>query len=322
MIFDSFAKFVTCLTQRDDVCDHLKKNCDTLFCQLKKTHVFILEKDLSPNLLFDISTSRNDEEKLLLEEECLLPFSNMCICDNNHCNMLIDNNYNKRGLKGKELEYYAFAHLSERESIIGKRDLLKHARENAHIRELLTKQGIMSQLYSQRAIETNTLTHGFIICDFDRPMAHKIAMDYFFSIELISGDQKFYGSEEQENNDGVRLFYGVECIEKALYFNSPNKFILEVSPSKTKQDKKRIKRSHERPLYKLLTPNVIRKQMKLPPPSVPGCKKAPHERRAHPRRLSSERYTEEKRGSVVWIKSTWIGKKENTVDNKRYRVLV
>lgn len=118
----------------------------------------------------------------------------------------------------------------------------------------------------------------------------------------------------------------VTAFEEVLYFNSPDRFVLETTPKKVweyngkMKTKQRVARSHQRPLYTVLKPREIREAMRLPEPEVKSGKR-PHERRAHWRTYRSDRYTTSK-GRTVRIKSTWIGPKESVVAGKRYKVLV
>jgi hypothetical protein len=73
-----------------------------------------------------------------------------------------------------------------------------------------------------------------------------------------------------------------------------------------------IKRVDSRPLYTVLKPCDIRKAMHLPDPDDSSERRGsprPHERRAHSRRLMSERFTK-MRGKTISIKSVWIGPEE------------
>lgn len=111
-------------------------------------------------------------------------------------------------------------------------------------------------------------------------------------------------------------------IEEVLYFNTQDKFILEVTP--VRQEKGRLKhcpRSHERPLYTILHPGEIRKLMGMPEIVNERGSPEPHWRRAHTRQLRSERFVKA-RGKVIRVPARWIGASEATVNGKRYRVLL
>ncbi len=123
------------------------------------------------------------------------------------------------------------------------------------------------------------------------------------------------------SEEAVRMV--VSVFAGFTFINQPGNFILEQSPVKVRHRKgRKILRSHDRPIYTLLRPAAIRKRMRLPEPSpVEKGKKRPHERRAHIRRLTSDRFVN-KRGREIFIPAIWVGPSENVVGNKRYRVLL
>jgi len=113
------------------------------------------------------------------------------------------------------------------------------------------------------------------------------------------------------------------ALREIMYFNSPDRHILEVSHSKPHHiSPNRIPRSHQRPQYILLHPHEIKRRMGLAlSEDDEKAVRAPHERRSHYRRLSSERYTH-KQGQVVIVRKAWVGPSESIVGKRKYRVLV
>lgn len=80
-------------------------------------------------------------------------------------------------------------------------------------------------------------------------------------------------------------------------------------------------RSHQRPLYTILSPKEIRTKMKMDETKYTGDRKSPipHERRRHFRKLSTEggHYKENK---IIVIPAMWIGESEKQIGNKIYKV--
>jgi hypothetical protein len=117
------------------------------------------------------------------------------------------------------------------------------------------------------------------------------------------------------------------AIQEILYTNTPNKFILEISPVKkeTKKKKKnnKIPRSDQRSKYILLTPKEIRTIIKEDHLITPSGRKSPkiHERRAHPRTFHSNRFIHMK-DKTIMIPAIWIGTSEKIVGTKRYKVML
>jgi hypothetical protein len=114
------------------------------------------------------------------------------------------------------------------------------------------------------------------------------------------------------------------AIEEIIYFNSPDRFIVESRPAKVKhRDARslRILRSVERPQYILLKPQEIRQRLHLQGVgSGNGSTKTPHERRRHYRTLKSDKFVN-KKGETVVVKGTWVGPSEAVVEGRIYRVL-
>jgi hypothetical protein len=130
------------------------------------------------------------------------------------------------------------------------------------------------------------------------------------------------------NNDLVELspeilrFVGV-AFGEVLYFNSPDRFVLKRSPLKERDPRKsvHIPRSHERPVYTLLTPKEIREKLSIEEPSELIKHVSPHERRQHYRSLRSEVYTH-KKGQTIIIPATWVGPSEKTIGRHHYKVVL
>ena len=107
-----------------------------------------------------------------------------------------------------------------------------------------------------------------------------------------------------------------------LISNTKN-FVLKETPNKVRDPKKckKIPRKHERPLFTLLKSKEIRKKLNLP---YQGGIKCAHERRAHLRTLSHQRYARDKDGNprTVMVKSTWIGPSSAKIGNRHYKVIL
>ena len=125
--------------------------------------------------------------------------------------------------------------------------------------------------------------------------------------------------------ESQRLLVNIStAVEEIIYFNSPDRFIVESRPAKVKhRDARslRILRSVERPQYILLKPPEIRQRLHLPGASNGnGSTKAPHERRWHYRTFKSDKFVN-KKGETVVVKGTWVGPSEAVVEWRVYKVL-
>ena len=112
------------------------------------------------------------------------------------------------------------------------------------------------------------------------------------------------------------------AVREIMFFNQPDRFILEKTAAKRRPDKKRKKilRGHERPQYTLLTPHAIRTKLGMAHPGN-GSPKAPHERRRHERTYRADRYVNV-RGKTQIIPAMWIGPHEKRVGRHIYRVVL
>ena len=154
----------------------------------------------------------------------------------------------------------------------------------------------------------------------------------------------FYGGKEyfvKPDSGGIRgpIRNAYSAIQEIIYFNQPDKFILEETPLKKRKSRDKIPRSDARPKYTILRPGEIRKRMGLPQVAI-GAKE-PHERRRHDRWLSDKRFSRDEDGKDREVKiipygkrkgepyylhvdvpAHWVGPTENKKGNKHYKVLV
>mgnify|MGYP001159234819 CR=1 FL=1 len=116
------------------------------------------------------------------------------------------------------------------------------------------------------------------------------------------------------------LVNAMTAIEEVLYFNTPNRFVLEETPTDgTQRGKVKIQRSHQRSKFTLLTPKEIRERLKISTAKDNRKSPAAHERRRHYRTLRAERFKNMK-GRTLVIPATWVGPAEATIGNRIYRV--
>lgn len=147
-------------------------------------------------------------------------------------------------------------------------------------------------------------------------------------------------ADEKNVMEGILINVGA-ALQEIMFFNQPDKFILERRHIKHKKTSKtKIARSHQRPVYTILHPAEIRKRM-----NIHHSTKAPliegHDRRRHVRYLSNPIYAKDpdgymiepktipdgpRRGELYFkktiIPATWVGPSESTIGNKRYKVIL
>jgi hypothetical protein len=133
----------------------------------------------------------------------------------------------------------------------------------------------------------------------------------------------------------------VAAVQEIMFFNQPDKFILERRHVKSKSVKYgRIARTNQRPMYTILHPAKIRKKLNITS-AKRGHIEQGHDRRRHIRYLSHEIYSKDDNGAEIEPKvipngprrgefyykktvvpATWVGPHEAVVGNKRYKVIL
>jgi hypothetical protein len=110
------------------------------------------------------------------------------------------------------------------------------------------------------------------------------------------------------------------CLQMVRYINDPVQWIVEEKKEGLIQKRKKIPRSHQRPIYTVLTLPNIRKEYGLKGEAKTGKgTKRGGPRRAHIRTLRNERFGDNI-GRKIPIASTWVGPKSAQIGNKVYTV--
>jgi hypothetical protein len=127
----------------------------------------------------------------------------------------------------------------------------------------------------------------------------------------------------QANIAWLEIICAICCL---LTVCEPSTFVVEETPLSFKEREPKpgkVIRSPYRPHYIVLKPGEIKKRYLYDErdEATGLIPRAPHERRGHFRRLTSERFTA-KRGHVIWIKPCWAGKTEGVRGKNKYRVLL
>jgi hypothetical protein len=112
--------------------------------------------------------------------------------------------------------------------------------------------------------------------------------------------------------------WGMARIEEA---NSPANWVVRVTDEHARVVKRGGKTTREKRTRLLVIPDRdLDRVLRIPNEGGDHIEKAPHRRRAHPRRLTSPRFRL-KRGQTVHVKESWIGPKEASYGGERYQVL-
>lgn len=255
-----------------------------------------------------------DETMYFLQESFFLPFPFIAVEDSVSCVLIWDNEAGQVGLLNKTRFFVECMALGTNAEEFPDKLTPENTQELAALR-------------AQLPPETYSITAGRIVSYQYRPSGEKklavfgdIAWNMLATkLQVVSPPRQISGGLGM---DSALLRNGVAALEEVMFFNTPDRFVVEKSPLKQKEprNERRILRSDKRPVYTVLRPHEIRTTMHLP--SMPnGTHKSPHERRRHYRTFRSD-FFKEKKGQTITIPACFIGPTEAIVGNHRYKVLV
>jgi len=247
----------------------------------------------------------SDENKRFLQDEFFLPFPVVAIEDKASCIVLVDEDKEAIGINSKRY----FVECMELNTDInefreGKEG--KMTEDRSHLKgNYVVIMGVIEGV--ELVNEKEYVASGSVL---------NVGMGTKENFTVRS--HQHFSEEEWQPIMRSGLVNAMTALEEIMYFNTPDRFVLEVASTKMRKNKGKMQRSQDRPIYILLKPKEIRDRMKLPIPDK-GKLKQPHERRRHTRFLTSPRFTH-KRWTTIVIPATWIGPSENVVNKKRYKV--
>jgi hypothetical protein len=271
----------------------------------------------------------DDEIVKFLKEEFMLPFQSVAIEDDAGLVILEDLKRNIKGIN-RERKFIDIVSLAAPDSAFREDDASRTSRN----KQLLEAAGMMDYkpiTITYGAIEDvrwvsgkNFMSYGRldrITTAFLRPYKKKHIYSDYYGPTL-----NFAEKEVIQAHLKSAMMNAMTALQEVLYTNTPNRFIVQISPAKEKSKKKKfnkIARSDQRSKYILLKPKQIRELIKEEIPKSPSGRSSPivHERRAHPRTFHSDRF-KKMQGKTIMIPAVWIGISEKTIGNKHYKVML
>lgn len=318
----------------DKLCSIAERHLPDLIELLKKTRIFIFEGDPHKELI-GAYDNRTDEEMIDIYDNFSLPYNNIAIEDNATCIVLIDTQEDQLGLGSVRLyleaiplgtkshPHFGTQHEFSKEEL----DFLNEAETRGELILLFGKS--ICKKFRRESMSLEGGVDMYILASKRR---------------LINHTRRLFNDREFINNNSLQNV--IAAYHEIIYFNRPNRFVLQQKPAKIiKPKKNKILRSHQRPIYTILKPDQIREKMGLKNPFSSshgfGKTKRPHERRRHWRHLSDDIYSKNedgekiepkiipsgpRRGEVyykkVLVPNTWVGPSQNQVGNKIYKVML
>lgn len=277
---------------------------------LRKARIFIF--DIIPHE--ELPKALPSEKIEWIRENFFLPFPVVAVEDKASCIVISDPSENTIGLSGVERYFAEFLPMtSPLEAFPDYRNLPEEdLRAIKAIKEEMSDVSVVAFGIIKLDIANETKLHIYGVID----GLHVLSKE---GLQL-----SLKGVEVPPNILGGILKNASTAIQELMTLNTPDRFVLEVSPLKEKHHKSvKIPRSVDRPRYTILHPHEIRKAMgiKEEPSGEKRASPRPHERRRHLRTYRDDRYTNFK-GKTVVIPATWVGPSEVVRGNTRYKVLL
>ena len=297
----------------DHLCSITERHFPELVATIEKAHLFLFPGRAHEILPKEVT----EEQRDFLQHSFFLPFPTVAVEDTASCIVIWDETKNSIGINQKRMFiecFNIFADIAEfREGTEEQR--AKEFREQS---ERLKQEGLPRDAY--------IFTHGVVENVEAEDNRILRCRGYINGVCLANKSRIFATMKELASGPEKMRFLSESCLRNAMcaleevcYFNTPDRFVVEVSDVKPqRQHNKKLVRSHERPTYILLKAKEIREKMRLPPASEGGGVRV-HERRAHYRYLTSIRYTE-KRFQNIFIPAMWVGTSTAIVGKKMYKV--
>lgn len=272
-----------------------------------------------------LSKNSTDEEIAFLHESFFLPFRTIAVEDKATCCVLQDLEKDQTGITTDRMFFDVLPVCVDPENF---RPLFpgKEGQERASL------SALGSAAIELGLARTFLISKGFVSLSFENSGREKIAGG-ISRIWRYSADAKELTDLSEALFEDVRmreavvqseLCNGKTAIEEVIHFNTPERFVVEVTPRTTRpQNSTKIPRSHERRRYLLLKPSEIKVMFG---DKEEGCQTgrggpAPHQRRRHWRHLRSEKFVNMKGKSIV-IPASWVGASEAEVSGRRYKVML
>ena len=230
-----------------------ERHLPDIFNVIKQSHLFKF-----PGRAQEVLPKRfSNEEIAFLDENFFLPFQHIAIEDNVSCIILYDDQPDVKGANRKR-------------GFIECQPLIPKANERA---DYNSDEDYKS---TQEALAEFIKFNGGLPYNSEDIVIVSVGIIQEFRIEhkpFIDGSLKY--SVVLNKKEIISTNFATEMIEAALgnvltayqeimFFNNPSRFVVEKTSIKPKRDvPKRIRRSHERPTYTLLTPTEIATNLDL-----------------------------------------------------------
>jgi hypothetical protein len=295
----------------DRLCGFVERNMPSLEPSLRHAKLFWW-----PGKAQDLPKQWEPEEIEFLRENFFLPFPIVAVEDSISCVLLEDVEKDQRGL-GTPRRFIECLNISEalvtdsaeaqeRPEDTGKwLDVVQHIQEKGDVTFITLGRG-----HFEKTTAVSRLVRGSIIA---------CCMVTKEGVATIQPGSWMWTFAER---CALRNFS--TAIEEVITFNTPNRFVVEVSPAVKKRTphSPKIPRSHDRPKYTLLTKTEVQRVLEVES-NDENDRRHPsaHWRRRHYRTFRSEKFVGMK-GKTIVVPACWVGPTEKQVGTKIYKVRI
>lgn len=292
----------------DKLCGMVERHLPNLRKTVERAHLFHFEDDPA-NLPVEYSEAELDG----FRQQFTLPFPVAAIEDEHSCIVFEDTEDRQIGVQTRR-NYIEIEPVIERS--------VKRFQEMADPEKAVAEANAVVKNIREKWGEVFIVTFGSFAME-PETLQTRVTGEIHGSMFMSKDKASILPPDVAERRDDMTIMNIGIAMQELIALNNLDRFVVERRTKKLQQaGKGRIPRSHQRPLYTLLTPKRIFELLGVESGPTPRGTKLDRKvwRRRHWRWYKHERYTEERRAKPQLIDATWVGPTEAEVGPHFYRV--
>lgn len=297
----------------DQLCQIAERHMPALIPLLERARIFVF-----PGRAHEITPKQYTQAEVdIMREHFFLPFQTVAVEDTATCTILWDSEKNQKGIDGTR-HFLECTPLTVNIDEFDDGNVTDAERAEIEVMKRQWPGACCIAVGSTTRVETKA--------------GQKIGLYGLVEWSMVASKKELFVKPfpPEDAGDKTAAIKAVlrnvrAAIEEVFFFNNPERFVLETRPAKlkpvkNKKGKKRLPRSHNRPIYTLLEPKEIREKLGIEGNGAER-KQGPHERRRHYRTYPEDPDKWPKaHGRVIVVPAIWVGPSESVRDGKRYKV--